>query len=132
MRCAMASPNPIPPHPPIPPYRPQRSISGPLIHIAVGLVFLLATMHVLSLHNVWMWFGHYWPALLIVMLIVFGLIATQSSRMDWEALKNGMHIDDGDDWNWFEGHAYTYDDRLEQDFPVGGMLRVTDTRGAAN
>src|SRR6476646_6317023 len=69
MRCAMASPNPVPP-PPIPPYRPQRSISGPLILITVGLVFLLATLHVLSLHSVWLWFGHYWP----VLLIILGLI----------------------------------------------------------
>ena len=158
----MASPNPVPP-PPIPPYRPQRSISGPLILIAVGLVFLLATMHVLSLHSVWMWFGHYWPVLLIVlgliklvehyqaqrtgtrssgvgvggaflivMLVFFGLIATQTSRVDWEALRNGMHMDDDSDWGWFEGHAYTYDDHLEQDFPAGAMLRVTDTRGAVN
>jgi hypothetical protein len=158
----MASPNPVPP-PPIPPYRPQRSISGPLILIAVGLVFLLATMHVLSLHSVWMWFGHYWPVLLIVlgliklvehyqaqrtgtrsvgigvggaflivMLVVFGLIATQTSRVDWEALRNGMHMDDDSDWGWFEGHAYTYDDHLEQDFPAGAMLRVTDARGAVN
>jgi len=158
----MASPNPVPP-PPIPPYRPQRSISGPLILIAVGLVFLLATRHVLSLHSVWMWFGHYWPVLLIVlgliklvehyqaqrtgtrssgvgvggaflivMLVVFGLIATQTSRVDWEALRNGMHMDDDSDWGWFEGHAYTYDDHLEQDFPAGAMLRVTDTRGAVN
>ena len=69
---------------------------------------------------------------MIVFLIVFGLIATQTSRVDWEALKNGMHIDDDNDWNWFEGHAYTYDDHLEQDFPAGAMLRVTDTRGAVN
>jgi hypothetical protein len=133
-----------------------------LILIAVGLVFLLATMHVLSLHNVWVWFGHYWPVLLIVlglvklaehyqaqrsgsrstglgvggaflivMLIVFGLIATQTSRVDWDELRNGMHIDD-DDFSWFEGHNYTYDDRLEQDFPAGATLRVTDTRGAVN
>src|SRR5262245_27147769 len=140
MRCAMASPNPVPPQPPIPPNRPQRSISGPLILIAVGLVFLLATMHVISLHSAWMWFGHYWPVLLIVlgviklaehyrgqrnggrssgvgfggaflivMLIFFGLIATQTSRMDWQALKEGIHIDDDGDWPFFEGHAYTYD-----------------------
>ena len=158
----MASPNPVPP-PPIPPYRPQRSISGPLILITVGLVFLLATLHVLSLHSVWLWFGHYWPVLLIVLgliklaehyqaqrgggrsagmgvggaflivvLIFFGLIATQTSRLDWEALKNGMHIDDDNDWGWFEGHAYTYDDHLEQDFPAGSTLRVTDARGAVN
>src|SRR4051812_16073211 len=159
MRCAMASPTPIPP---IPPYRPQRSISGPLILIAVGLVFLLATMHVLSLHNVWLWFGHYWPVLLIVlgviklaehyqaqrtgarssglgaggaflivMLIFFGLIATQTSRVDWDELKTGMHIDEGD-FPWFEGHSYTYDDKLEQDFPTGATLRITNTRGAVN
>jgi len=134
-----------------------------LILIAVGLVFLLATLHVLSLHSVWLWFGHYWPVLLIILgliklaehyqaqrgggrsagmgvggaflivvLIFFGLIATQTSRVDWEALKNGMHIDDDNDWGWFEGHAYTYDDHLEQDFPAGSMLRVTDARGAVN
>jgi hypothetical protein len=68
-------------------------------------------------------------AFLIVMLVVFGLIATQTSRVDWEALRNGMHMDDDSDWGWFEGHAYTYDDHLEQDFPAGAMLRVTDTRG---
>jgi hypothetical protein len=118
-------------------------------------------MHVLSLHNVWLWFGHYWPVLLIllgliklvehyqaqrsgarssgvgvggafliVMLICFGLIATQTSRVDWDELRNGMHIDD--DFSWFEGHTYSYDDHLEQDFPVGTTLRVTDTRGAVN
>ena len=78
----MASPNPIPPQPPIPPYRPQRSISGPLILISVGFVFLLATMHVVSLHNVWMWFGHYWP----VLLIVLGLIKLAEH---YQAQRNG-------------------------------------------
>ncbi len=160
----MGSQIPVPPPiSPLPPPRPQRSTSGPIILIAVGLVFLLATMHVVSLHSVWMWFGHYWPllliilgliklaehyqaqrtgtrstgvgvggAFLIVMLIVFGLIATQTSRVDWPAFKENFHIDDDPDWGWFEGHAYTYDDHLEQDFPVGGMLRVNDTRGAVN
>jgi len=148
---------------PIPPNRHERSISGPLILISVGLVFLLATMHVVSLHSVWMWFGHYWPVLLIVLgviklaehyqaqrsggrstgvgvggaflivfLIVFGLIATQTSRIDWPTFKGNLGIDDDPDWNWFEGHAYTYDDHLAQDFPAGGMLRVVDTRGAVN
>jgi hypothetical protein len=158
----MASPTPIPPMSPLPPHRHPRSISGPLILIAVGLVFLLATMHVLSLHSVWLWFGHYWPVLLIllglvklvehyqaqrtgarssgvgvggafliVMLIFFGLIATQTSRVDWDALRNGMHMDD-EDFSWFEGHNYSYDDRLEQDFPAGASLHVNDTRGAVN
>ncbi len=155
----MASPTPVPPS--IPPHR-QRSIAGPLILIAIGVVFLLATMHVLSLEHVWLWFAHYWPVLLIllgivkltehyqaqrtgarpvglgvggaflvVMLICLGLIATQSSRVDWDQLQHGLQIDDGD-FSWWGGHTYTFDDRIERDFPAGASLRITDTRGAVN
>ncbi len=155
----MASPTPIPPS--IPPRR-ERSISGPLILIAVGLVFLLATMHVLSLERVWVWFAHYWPALLIllgiiklaehyqaqrsgarssgigvggallvVMLICFGLVATQTTRVDWDQLRHGLQIDD-EDFSWWGGHTHTYDDRMELDFPAGASLRINDARGAVN
>ena len=155
----MASPTPIPP---IPPYRHRRSISGPLILIAVGVIFLLTTMHVLSMEYVWLWFGHYWPVLLIVlglvklaehyqaqrsgsrstglgvggaflivMLICFGLIATKTSQVDWDALRHGLQIDDND-FSWWGGHSYSYDDRLEQDFPAGATLHVTNARGAVN
>jgi hypothetical protein len=155
----MASPTPV--QPPIPPYRHQRSVSGPLIMIAIGIVFLLGTMHVLSLENVWIWFGHYWPVLLIllgiiklvehyqaqrtgvrtsgigvggafliVMVICFGFIATKTSSVDWDEWKHGLQIDDND-FPWF-GHAYSFDDRLEQDFPAGASLHVTDIHGAVN
>ena len=154
----MASPTPVPPPPP---YR-RRSISGPLMLITVGLIFLLATMHVISLHNVWLWFARYWPALLIllgivklaehyqaqrsgarttgigiggafliVMLIFFGLVATQTSRWDWDQVKHGLQMDD-EDFSWWGGHTYTFDDKQEQDFPAGATLRITDTRGAVN
>ncbi|MBN9618032.1 MAG: hypothetical protein BGO25_00690 [Acidobacteriales bacterium 59-55] len=41
------------------------SIVGPLIIIAIGIVFLLVQMGRLSSRQVWDWYGHWWPVLLI-------------------------------------------------------------------
>jgi len=41
------------------------SIVGPLILIAIGVVFLLVQMGRLEAHQVWDWYGHWWPVLLI-------------------------------------------------------------------
>ena len=43
----------------VPPPRHRRSMSGPIILIAVGIVFLLGTMGVLNWHNLGHWFAHY-------------------------------------------------------------------------
>src|SRR5271155_82986 len=50
----------------VPPPRHRRSMSGPIVLIAVGIVFLLGTMGVLDWHNLGHWFAHYWPVLLII------------------------------------------------------------------
>src|SRR5579863_6716063 len=151
----MASPVQAPP----PPYR--RSLSGPIILISIGIVFLLGTMGVLNWSRLGHWFAHYWPLILIVagviklieyqaaqrqgmrarglgaggvflliLVIVFGLVATQASRFDWGELRDQINIDDND-LTWF-GQKYTYEDKLAQDFPAGDALHVTDTRGAVN
>src|SRR6202000_2249466 len=54
----------------VPPVRQRRSLSGPIILIAIGGLFLLGTMGVLNWSNLGHWFAHYWP----VILIVAGLI----------------------------------------------------------
>ena len=41
------------------------SIVGPIIVIALGVVFLLVQMGRLDSHQVWDWYGHWWPVLLI-------------------------------------------------------------------
>jgi len=156
----MASPVQAPPSQ-VPPPRYHRSLSGPIILISIGIIFLLGTMGFLDWRNLGHWFAHYWPVILIIagvvklieyqaaqrqgvrarglgaggiilmiLLIVFGLIATQMSRLDWGELRDQIHIDDGD-FTWF-GEKYSYDDQLAQDFPAGATLRVTDTRGAVN
>src|SRR3984957_11996484 len=70
--------------------------------------------------------------LLIVMIIVFGLIATQVDHVNWAGLRDNFNIDDGDFPNIFGGDNFSYNDRLEQDFPAGASLKVIDTHGAVS
>jgi len=53
------------PLPPPPPPR-HRSIAGPFVLILIGIVFLLGTMHVLSVGRLAHLFANYWPVLLIL------------------------------------------------------------------
>jgi hypothetical protein len=151
-----------PPVAPLPPRRP-RSIAGAFVLIIIGFVFLLSTMHVLSVGRLAHLFANYWPVLLIfwgvikviehmqaqrqgarasgigaggvvlvVMIVVFGLIATQLERVNWSGVRDDFNFDDGDFNHLFSGNTYNYDDHLEQDFPVGASLKVIDTRGAVS
>jgi DUF4097 and DUF4098 domain-containing protein YvlB len=68
---------------------------------------------------------------LIILIIVFGLIATQASRFNWGEIGDHINIDDGGDFPFF-GSKYNFDDQIAQAFPAGASLHVTDTRGAVN
>ncbi len=70
--------------------------------------------------------------LLIVMIIVFGLIATQVEHANWSGLRDNLNMDGGDFPNIFGGDNFSYNDHLEQDFPAGASLKVIDTRGAVS
>jgi len=55
---------PMPPVPPVPPMPPRRSEPvGAIILIGLGVMFLLSSMGILSMH----WLGHAWPILLIAL-----------------------------------------------------------------
>ena len=128
--------------------------------ILIGVFFLLGNLGILQWHNLGLWFAHYWPALLIlwgviklveyqqasrsggrsagigaggvilvVFLVVAGLTATSLSRMDWEGLRDQFHIEGNAPW-W--GHTYNYSDDLQQAFPAGSSLKVSNERGAIN
>jgi hypothetical protein len=159
----MSSPVMTPP-PVAPPPRRPRSIAGPFVLIIIGFVFLLSTMHVLSVGRLAHLFANYWPVLLIlwgvikvvehiqaqrqgmrasgigaggvvlvVMIVVFGLIATQMERVNWSGLRDDFDFDDkGDFGHLFNGNTYNYDDHMEQDFPAGASLKVIDTHGAVS
>src|ERR1700689_376797 len=68
---------------------------------------------------------------LVVMIVVFGLIATQIDRVNWSGLRDQINIDDGD-FDGIFGQSYNFDDHLEQDFPAGASLKIIDTHGAVS
>jgi DUF4097 and DUF4098 domain-containing protein YvlB len=69
--------------------------------------------------------------LLVVLIVVCGLIATQASRFNWSGLRDEINIDDEDFNNMF-GDNYNFDDHLEQNFPTGAALKIIDTHGAVS
>src|SRR3954463_12818152 len=70
--------------------------------------------------------------LLVIMIVVFGLIATQLERVNWSGLRNNFNFDDSDFHDLFGGETYNFDDHLEQDFPAGASLKVLSTRGGVS
>lgn len=149
----------VPPVAPLPPHR-RRSIAGPFVLIILGAVFLMATMHLVSLGRLAHLFANYWPALLIVwgvikliehqraqregyrssgiggggvvlvvMIVVFGLMATQLEHVNWSGLHDQFNWDNGDFSDIF-GQSFNFNDNLQQDYPAGSSLKVIDTHGA--
>jgi hypothetical protein len=67
---------------------------------------------------------------LVILIVVFGLAATQAARVSWGELRDNLNIDDNDLDNIF-GNSYNFDDHLEQDVPPAATsLRVNDEHGA--
>jgi DUF4097 and DUF4098 domain-containing protein YvlB len=116
-------------------------------------------MGVLELEQVFTWFAHFWPALLIlwgiiklieyqqasrsgarsggigaggvfliIFLVVVGLASTSLSRVNWEPIRRGFN--NGGEPFW--GHRYNFTDDIQQAFPAGGTLKVTNEHGAVN
>jgi DUF4097 and DUF4098 domain-containing protein YvlB len=69
--------------------------------------------------------------LLIMMIVVCGLVATQMERVNWSGLRDEINLDD-DDFNNVFGDSYNFSDHLEQPFPANASLKVIDNRGAVS
>ena len=152
------TPPPSPPlQPPPPAYRYRRSLTGPLILILIGVLFLL---HNLGLRiPVWHFFGRFWPVLIIlwgvvaliehfvalkqgyrtrglsgggvlllIFIVVVGLAVHHSSDLNWEGMRDQIQIDD--DFGGMFGNSYTFEETLQQQFPGDGSLRIVSDRGA--
>ena len=84
----MASPNvtPTPPPPPPPAMRPyRRSMAGPVVLIILGIVFLLANLHLISWGNFGHYFARFWPLLLILWGLIKLFEYTSAQRQGYPA-----------------------------------------------
>jgi len=139
-------------------YHRRRSLAGPVVLIAIGVIFLLGNMHYLSWASLHHYFARYWPALLIlwgviklvehmqdtraglpsrgigaggvvliIFLVIFGMGFTATDRVNWNALKGQMDIDD--DFEGLFGNSYNYSTTAEQPFAAGSELRIVSDRG---
>lgn len=150
----MASPGMVPP----PPKR--RIHTGAIMLILVGAAFLLYnfgfTFPWFHLYARW------WPLLLVligvlklleyyqarrddsysagvgfgtivlmIFIILTGLSAAKMTGVNWRGIGDQMGISD-EDWPPRFGNSYTYEDRVEQDFPSGGSLKIVNDRGSVN
>jgi uncharacterized ubiquitin-like protein YukD len=67
---------------------------------------------------------------LMIVLVVFGLLATQASRVNWGAIRDEINIDNGDFTFW--GNTYNYNDELSEAFPANGSVHIIDDHGTVN
>jgi len=156
----MSSPTtPAPPAPVPPPvmYR-RRSLAGPVVLIAIGVIFLLGNLGFVSRAVLFQAFARYWPMLIIlwgvvrliehyeaqrqgyrprgigfggVMLLVFLVIFGLGASSIWHyrgVISDEIQIDDAAGFTLF-GTPYNYTDQLQQSFPAGASLRVVSDRG---
>ncbi|MBO0910991.1 MAG: DUF4097 family beta strand repeat protein [Acidobacteria bacterium] len=154
---------PAPPMPPGPPMRPRapRSLAGPIVLIAIGILFLLGTMHLVNVHALLRWFAHYWPVLLILWGVIKLVEYRQANRVGVRPpgigaggillivflVASGLIATEAYNVNWPEirdqmhiedadvpwwGHTYDFNAGFERPFRAGDSLRITSARGAVN
>jgi DUF4097 and DUF4098 domain-containing protein YvlB len=145
--------------PQVPYYRPRpRSLVGPLVLIAIGVLFLLRTTGVISFQSFRSWMVHYWPLILIflglaklgeymwarqhgeptprlgagsiVFVVVFIMFGSAITRT---AVWNwqGLVNDFGADPEWeniFSQH-YDYTDNFAQPLVGGSEIKILSTQG---
>src|SRR6202140_4214801 len=68
---------------------------------------------------------------LVVMIVVFGLMATQIGHVNGSGLDDLFNLDDSGFNNIF-GQSDNFKDHLDQDFPAGASLKIIDTHGAVS
>src|SRR5579864_2127727 len=68
---------------------------------------------------------------LVVLIVMFGLIATQLEHVNWSGIRDNFNVDDPD-FSGIFGQSYNFSDNLQQDFPAGASLKVIDNHGAVS
>lgn len=151
----MSSPVTVQPRP-----RAARSLAGPVVLIAIGIVFLLGTMGMLHWLTLGRFYAQYWPVLIIVWGVIKLIEYQRAQREGARASGIGVggvflllfvictgviasetrKVDwqslhdqigiDDEDFGNWFGQSFTYTDTLTQSLPEGSSLHVISDRGA--
>ena len=132
-----------------------------MILIGIGVLFLLSNLGIIQRWQLWHWFGHWWPVLLILWGVIALVEHASAQRMGYRTrhlggagiflliilVALGVSAHYSSDVNWggvrdqlqmdddlggIFGTAYTFEDTLQQSFPKDGSLRIVCDRGALN
>jgi DUF4097 and DUF4098 domain-containing protein YvlB len=151
---------------PQPPFDPRyyrryrsRSISGPIVLVAIGIAFLLGNMHVISPGQIAWMFATWWPLLLIllgviriveytvarsqggpaprfggggvVLLVLFIVIGlSASSARHWNWQAMGDNIDVNPGWDGVFGQKYDFTQEVSQALPADGHIQIDSDHGS--
>ncbi|HEY6971926.1 MAG TPA: DUF4097 family beta strand repeat-containing protein [Candidatus Angelobacter sp.] len=140
-----------------PHYR-RRSLFGPLLVVAIGVIILLANIGYISRPGLFHWFSRYWPVVLIVwgvtkfieytiaknrnepypgigaggvVFVVFLVMFGMAATGVSRVDWGWVDIDPGDDfgdWGVF-GNRYEFTQNFATPMPAGTQVRVLSTRG---
>jgi DUF4097 and DUF4098 domain-containing protein YvlB len=137
----------------------QRSMSGPIVLVAVGVMLLLMNMHVLSWGRVGWLFATWWPVLLIILGVVrmaeyamarsagdpaprfgggtvFLLILVVVAGLSASSARRvnwqafGDNVDVNPGWDGMFGEKYEFTQELSQPLTTGGTIEITSDRGS--
>lgn len=154
------TPTPQPPPAATPPpmyYVRRRSLAGPIVLIALGVIFLLGNMHMITWARLSYYWARYWPVLIIlwgviklyehwsdqrqglpgrgigaggVVLLIFLIIFGLSATAAYKVNWNalGSDMEFDNDFAGLFGNTYTFEQTLEQPF-TATTLHVVDDRG---
>jgi Putative adhesin/Domain of unknown function (DUF5668) len=136
-------------------------MTGPVILIILGIIFLFGNLHLISWGRLGMLFAHYWP-LLLILWGVLKLIEHQRAKQEG-ATASGIgaggvflliflvlcgliathtanfhweelqdQFDMGDTHIPFLGDTFEFDDQLTHELPAGATVKIVNDRGAVN
>jgi DUF4097 and DUF4098 domain-containing protein YvlB len=141
----------------LPQYR-RRSLFGPLLIAAIGIIILLVNLGYISKHSLFWWFSRYWPVLLIiwgvtkfieyliarnrnepypgiggggVVFLVFLILFGLTATGISRVNWGWMDLDPGEDWgDWgMFGNRYEFMENFALPLPTGSQVKVLSARG---